>query len=163
MLIHKISYENFRGDKCTKELYFHISEERADRMLMEDTIFDMGDVKEDGSFDEIQSVRVLTGDRIRNIIKRGRGDQILELFDWFVRNSYGELSDDGETFAQTDELYKAWTQTASYNAFMQELKSDSGIASTFMNGIFPKSWRGEEKSDKQELLDKMKEKLSSPA
>lgn len=147
MLKKKIEYKDFLGNDRAKTLYFHISTSVAARMVMSEATMD---VENFDSVDKAQVSDIRDGlaVRIRGVASRGNGGELLELFDWLVQHAYGEIEDDGETFAQSPERYNKWRQSASYDAFFNELVTDTDMMSEFVNGVFP-----EELQMKGENLD----------
>ena len=142
MLKKRVEYKNFLGNPMVKDLYFHISATDAQRMMMRETTFV---TDESGEIDK-DKIREGLSARISATMNRGIGKEILELFDWLVENAYGIIGDDGESFEKSSEVYKAWTKTASYDAFFTNLLQDTDAMTEFVNGIFPEELRkrGEE-------------------
>lgn len=126
-------------------MYFHISKTRATRMILSEADIDLSDYEE-GKEPDVGKVRDGLSSRIRGVMSRGKGSEILELFDWLVSNAYGEIGDDGETFEQSDELYKKWMNTASYDKFFSDLVTDTDQMTEFVNKIFPEELQMAEKN-----------------
>ena len=144
MFEYKSVYTDRRGNRRTKTLYFHISEDRAERMaLAETTFYNLTD----GEGAEHVNAYVGLKDRITGTMDRGDGNEMLAMWDWLVDNSYGELSDDGDSFDQNPELLRKWKTTDSYSDFMTRLRRDEKFAIPFFNGIFPESMSEKAKED----------------
>lgn len=122
-----VNYTDLLDNKRSKALYFHIFKHKAERMALEDVSVDKQDPSE-----VVGGIQA----RIISVFQIGTVEQILELFDWLVKESYGVIEDDGETFVQSEEDYDRWTQSASYDAFMSKLRRDSEFQQKFVNGIF---------------------------
>lgn len=139
MLKKPIEYTDFFGQPRKRTLYFHISTSRAARMVMNETVVE-GGIEEGDELDAKAQERVRDGlsRRIRGVMERGKGREIIELFDWLVSNAYGIIEDDGETFSQSEEIYERWMNSASYDAFFNNLLEDTDAMTEFVNGVFPK-------------------------
>ena len=144
MFEYKSVYIDQRDNKRTKTFYFYISEDRAERMaLAETTFYNLTD----GEGADGVNAYVGIKDRVDGTMRRGNGLEMLAMWDWLVDNSYGELSDDGESFDQDPELLRKWKTTDSYSDFMTLLRRDEKFAIPFFNGIFPADMTAKAKED----------------
>lgn len=119
MIKRTVNYENWNGEKVSKDLYFNLSEPE---------LMDM----------EVDSPGVLT-DQIRDAIKNDDANEKYKLFKMIVLAAYGEKSDDGEQFIKSEEITKKFTQSPAYGAFFMDLieNSDEKTVEAFFAGIFP--------------------------
>lgn len=140
MLIKTIHYKNFAGDMVSRKLYFHLTTAKAIRMRIAEMIFDMDEIEKGKDNPEaIDSAKFKDGfaKRLQAIRERGNGKEILDFFDDMVEASYGVISEDGETFAQSEEEYQKWTKTASYDYFFTRLVTDTEWMTEFVNEVLP--------------------------
>lgn len=151
MLKKNIEYKDFFGNDRKKTLYFHISTTEMLRMVMAESDVDTDALPEGMSAVDPQAAKYVKdglSKRIKGVMTRGKGGEILELFDWLTAHAYGEIGDDGETFVQSKETFEAWTHTASYSYFFERLVTETDLMTEFVNGVFP-----EEMMAKAEALD----------
>lgn len=148
MLKKNVTYTDYFGFEKTKTLYFDISAADMLRMFMNEADIDRDAMPEglDPSDPEAAKyVKEGLSKRINDVVKNGRGKEILELFDWLVAAAYGEISDDGESFDQSEYLYEQWTKTAVYKKFFEALVTDTALMTEFVNGIFGDALKNETK------------------
>lgn len=138
-----VEYVDFSGNERRKTLYFVITESNQIRMMMNEMEMEV----EDGNIDP-DKVRSGLQARINGVMDRGKGSEMLELFDWLMSYAYGEIEDDGEAFVQSLEIYEKWKNTASHNKFFTELMNDTQMMIDFTNGILPKVVWDDEEFDK---------------
>lgn len=135
-----VKYTDFNGNEKSRSLYFHISMSDAHRMIMEESVIVRKDDTKEHTDDNMEVFEGLSS-RIRAVMDRGIGKEILELFDWLIQKSYGEIAEDGETFKKSPGVYENWKSTASYDAFFNDLMTDTNAMTEFVNNIFPKEMR----------------------
>lgn len=139
MLKKTIQYKDFLDNDRSKTLYFHISTADAIRMMMSESDIDTENLPEDMDPQDPKAVRFVRdglSTRIRGVMTRGRGREILELFDWLVSKAYGEIEDDGETFLQSEQIFEDWKNTASFKYFFEQLVTDTDLMTEFVNNVF---------------------------
>lgn len=136
MYKHVVKYEDFLGNSKSAVLYFNISKSRAQRMFLEEST--VTQVTDENGKVSSEVIHDGLSARIKRTVEYGTGKEILDLFDWILRNSYGEIADDGESFVQSDELYEKWTCSASYDALMSEFMENPNILDKFVKSVFPK-------------------------
>lgn len=137
MFKYTVKYKDFLDNDREKTLYFTIPEAETIRMI----------AKEMNVNTEDENLRFGLKNRIEETVASGNGGEIIALFDEFLQASYGVIKDDGETFERGPEVYKAWTQTASYQKFYETLMTDTDLMIKFVNGIFPADQMAEIQSD----------------
>jgi len=119
MLKYPISFENFDGVRCTKDLYFNMS--KAELVELEVS-------GEGGSF----------GDHLQRIIASGDKNQLIIEFKKLILASYGEKSSDGMSFVKNNQIREAFSQTAAYQELFMLLATNDVEATKFITGIVPK-------------------------
>lgn len=120
MYVKEIEYEDYSGEKIKEKFYFNLTETELLKV-------------------ELATPGGLT-DKMLRIVNSKDIPKMAEFFDWIIRKSYGEVSEDKKRFIKSDELSKAFTETEAYNILFTEFFNDStGKAlSDFINGVVPK-------------------------
>lgn len=126
MLKKTISYEDYNGVKRTEDFYFNLSRTELARMEMKEARIVDGEVVEDGLHK-----------RLSGMVERGSGKEIIETFEWLIRESYGVRSEDGRRFIKSDEVFQEFYQSPAYDEFFMGLVYDAKAASEFVNGVVP--------------------------
>ena len=117
MHIVTVNYEDFNGNKRTKECYFNFSE--AEVIEMETSI--------NGGISEM----------ISRAAKAEDGATIMKTFKDFILKSYGVKSLDGERFEKSDAIRDSFYQSNAYNVLFTDLVTDATKASNFINALVP--------------------------
>lgn len=133
MLKKTLTFENFNGAVVSEEFYFNITKTDLTKM-------------EVGKLTLDQATQGVTGGMeayVGEIMSRGKGQEIMDLFEMFIEKSYGVKSEDGRRHVKSPELYEEFKATAAYDALFTELVTDANAGSEFFNGIMPKDLRGE--------------------
>lgn len=117
MLVKKIGYTDYKGNKREEELYFNLSKAEVSEM----------ELSHSGGLSE----------KIKRIVATQDGAEIISLFKELITKSYGIVSDDGRRFIKSEELRNEFLQTEAYSDLFMELASDADAASAFVNGIIP--------------------------
>ncbi len=122
MYIREISYKDYNGNERKKNFYFNLT--TAELIEME--------LSADGGFDQY----------IARIANAQKTPEIVKVFKELITKSYGEKSDDGESFIKIDPktgrpLCEAFEQTAAYSALFTELITNTDAASEFINQVIP--------------------------
>lgn len=119
MLMKAITYEDFNGEKKTKNFYFHLSKFELTKMQYQ----------EDGG---IQNY-------LKKMIESNDTKEIFNFFEKFVLACYGERSADGEEFLKTDEIRRKFQCHPAYDVLMMEFISGGDKAmADFINAVVPK-------------------------
>lgn len=135
MFTKTITYENYNGEKRTKNFYFNLTRtelakmELTEKAGMEATIKQM--VNED--------------DRAK----------IIELFEKIVLGAYGEKSSDGEEFLKSPEITAKFVAHPAYDVLFMELISSDKAMSDFISAIIPQDLASQVKDNKKDLNDIM--------
>ena len=117
MLVKKVSYTDYKGNKREEELYFNLSKAEVAEM----------ELSHQGGLSE----------KINRIVATQDSKEIIELFKDLIVKSYGVVSDDGRRFIKNDQLREEFVQTEAYSELFMELASDADEAAKFVNGIIP--------------------------
>jgi len=117
----KIKYQHpFTGEEVEKEFYFHLS--KAELLKMQ--------------FSPTETL----SDVLENIIHSENKGALLEQFDKFIMAAYGQKSADGEEFEKSDEMRKAFANTAAYQTLFMELVENAEEGAKFINAIMPEGF-----------------------
>lgn len=119
MLVKKITFEDYNGNKITKEFYFNLNKAEIIKWLTTD-----GDYTLDK--------------KLERLFQAGNGKQLMETFDELIRTSYGVVSLDGIMFEKSEEILKSFVQTDAYSVLFSELVTDAKKAADFIQAIIPK-------------------------
>lgn len=118
MVIRTIKYEDFNGNKKEKVAYFNIT--------------------------EVALAKV--GNELNEIIAKLQNtknpDLIADMLSRIILMSYGEKSEDGETFNQSKEVKEKFEYSAAFPALFMELAQDEEEFNKFVKGVIPKSLAG---------------------
>lgn len=126
MLKKSITYTDFNGNEVTKEYRFHLT--KADLMEME--------FSTEGGMQN----------KINRIIEKEDVRGLAELIKTIILKSYGEISDDGETFIKKKNGYplcEAFQDTEAFSELYFELNTNEDSLVNFINGVIPASLRQE--------------------
>lgn len=117
MHIVTVNYEDFNGNKKSKELYFNLSESELIEMEMSTAggIYEM----------------------INRASKAEDGATIMKSFKDIILRSYGVKSLDGDRFVKSDEIRDSFCQSNAYNTLFMDLVTDANKASAFINSLIP--------------------------
>lgn len=114
-----VKYENFEGEMKAKTLYFNIS--------------------------KTEILKMRTDDRQFNLISSFKGladsftiEKAIGLIDMMIDLSYGERSEDGETFRKSPDLLAKFKESAAYDALFDDLCNTEGAIKEFFTKVFPK-------------------------
>lgn len=131
MLTKAITYENFNGEKKTKNFYFHLSKTEIARMQ---ATYEGG----------------ITG-YLQRMIESESNKELFKFFEDFVLACYGERSADGEEFLKSDEIRNRFQCHPAYDVLMMEILDGGDQAmAAFINAIIPKDLLKETEPNKNE-------------
>lgn len=130
MVTKSITYTDFLGTERTEEFQFHLSESE---------IMDL-QITTDGGIDKV----------IEKIINSKDTPGLVSLFKELILVSYGRITQDGRQFEKSEELKKAFSQSAAFNKMYVDMLTDDEDAADFVKAIIPN-------------LDALKEKLEAKA
>lgn len=119
MLKKAITYEGFDGEDVTETFYFNLT--KAELVEL-----------------EVSHKQGLEAS-LRKIIADEDGEQILAELKKIIKKSYGIRSPDGNKFIKTEEAWQEFSSSEAYSALFMEMLEKEDAASSFINGIVPKS------------------------
>ena len=119
MYIKRIEYEDYDGNKRTKEAYFNLNKAELLELQM----------SWDGGLEKV----------LKKIVEEKDQKRMIEMFKMIILKAYGEKSLDGDRFVKTPEITEAFTQTEAYSELFMELATNDKAAADFINGIMPKN------------------------
>jgi hypothetical protein len=137
MLIKPITYENFNGEKKTKNFYFNLTRTEITKMQF----------RSEGTLQ----------DYLKKMVESQDNKEIYKFFEDFVLMCYGEKSADGEEFLKSDEIRNRFQCHPAYDVLMMEFVEGGDKAmSDFINAVVPKDIaEGYAKIDKVEEVNKL--------
>lgn len=114
-----VKYENYEGEMKAKTLYFNISKTEIIKMRTDGTSYGILSMFKDlaDSFTVEKAILVV--------------DALIDL-------SYGERSDDGESFRKSGEILARFKESAAYDALFEDLCNTEGSLEEFFGKVFPK-------------------------
>jgi hypothetical protein len=119
MLKKVITFEDFNGEEVSETHYFNLTKTELIEL-------------------EVHYEGGLEGS-INKIIEAQDNATLLREFKKIILSSYGEKSADGKRFIKSDEMSKAFSQSAAFDSLFMELASGDGSAgAAFIAGVLPK-------------------------
>lgn len=115
-----VTFENFEGEKVTKDLYFNLTKAEITKLQLS---YKQGF---DKYVDEI--IHPLDGEP--------DPQKIMDLFEMLILKSYGIRTEDG--FIKTPEKAQAFATTEAYSELFMRLLQDEKAQSEFFMGIMPR-------------------------
>ena len=113
-------YENYNGEEKEKVLRFGLTATEIRELSF----------SKEGGIDNYY----------KEILETKDPKKIYEVFEEFVRLSYGVVSEDGESFIKSDEEYAKFRNSPAYEVFMDYITLTEDGASKFFTGIIPKKY-----------------------
>ena len=117
MYVKKITYTDYNGETRTEPFYFNLNKGELIKVQM----------SKNGGYETYLNRLLATEDQA----------EMIEVFDKFIRMSYGVKSDDGKRFIKNQEVLEAFTQTEAYSELITELLTSDKATTEFFNGILP--------------------------
>ena len=118
-----VTYENFDGEKVTKDLYFNLTKAEVAKLEASKSEF--------GGFSQYAS----------SIIKPASGkpdpNKVIEIFDDMIKRSYGVRTETGE-FMKSKEASEIFLSSEAYSELFMRLLSDEEESTRFFEGIMPR-------------------------
>lgn len=131
-----ITYEDYNGNKKTKNFYFNLTRSEIAKMHL----------MTDGGLDQM----------IKKMIESGSNKEIFTYFENFVLSCYGEKSADGEEFIKNDEIREKFRNHPAYDVlFMEFIEGGDKAMSDFINAVVPRDMQNAMKSSDPEALNKL--------
>lgn len=118
MLKKTIKYTNYNGIEMEGDFYFNLTKPELIEM-------------EASTAGGLETT-------INKIVQEKDNAKLIQMFKDLVLKSYGEKSPDGMRFEKSEELSRAFSQTAAYENLFMELAVNPEAATEFVNGIIPK-------------------------
>lgn len=115
-----VTFENFDGEKVTKDLYFNLTKAEITKLQLS---YKQGF---DKYVDEI----------IHPISGEPDPQKIMDLFEMLILKSYGVRTEDG--FIKTPEKAQAFVTTEAYSELFMRLLQDEKAQTDFFMGIMPR-------------------------
>lgn len=135
MYIKAITYENYNGEKRTKNFYFNLTRTELAKMeLLEKAGMEA---------------------TIKQMVNEDDRAKIIELFEKIVLGAYGEKSADGEEFLKSPEITARFVAHPAYDVLFMELISSDKAMADFINAIIPQDLAKDVKENKKSLNDIM--------
>lgn len=135
MLVKKIKYTDFLGNKREEEFYFNYSKADVQRLL----------------FSTKEGLPAF----LKRIVREEDRTKMFGFLEEFILKAYGEVSPDGRRFIKSDELSEGFKQTNAYSVLLDEFIDGGDKAiSDFINAVIPKETLEEvskEASDKPQI------------
>lgn len=117
MLTHKVQYVDFKGNKREEEVNFNLT--KSELLMLEMTT--------PGGF----------ANQLQSVASSNDGGQIMTLFETLLLKSYGMIVEDGKRFAKSEEISRAFSQTAAFDQIFMDLCTKPELAASFIKGIIP--------------------------
>lgn len=130
MIKKTVSYENFNGDKVTKDLYFNLTKFEATEFALDLPDEITSEVSKDGA-------NAANMDSVSKIVQKLGGKGIIEFIRKLVLKAYGIKSEDGERFEKSEKISTEFSQTMAFDTLMMELLTNDEEASRFITGVIP--------------------------
>lgn len=121
MLKRQITYKTFDGETVTEDFYFYISKPKFIEL----------EASEKGGYSAM----------VQKIAETDDNQGIVKIFKDFIMMSYGEKSEDGKRFVQSEELSLHFSQTPAYEVLFMELLENEEAIANFLIAIAPEDSR----------------------
>ena len=117
MLVERIDYIDYDGNKRSEDFYFNFTEAEIQEM----------NLKTPGGLKA----------RLEKIIQEMDQEKLVEYFKSLILDAYGKKSEDGRRFIKSKELSEEFSQTGAYNKLFMKLTTDTNAAIEFVKGVIP--------------------------
>lgn len=117
MLVKRIEYVDYNGNKRSEDFYFNFTEAEIQEMNLRTP----GGLKA----------------RLEKIVQEMDQEKLVSYFKSLILDAYGVKSEDGRRFIKSKELCEEFTQTEAYNKLFMQLTTDTNAAIEFVKGIIP--------------------------
>ncbi len=116
-----VTFENFEGEKVTRDLYFNLTKAEITKLQL----------SYKGGFDKyVESI-------IHPLDGEPDPQKIMDVFEMLILKSYGVRTEDGG-FIKTKEKAQAFVTTEAYSELFMELLTNEKAQTDFFMGIMPK-------------------------
>ena len=130
-----VTYENYDGEKVTKDLYFNLTKAEITKLQLS---------YEDGFDKYIDSI-------IHPLSGKPDPKKIMDLFEMLIIKAYGVRTEDGD-FVKSPAKAEAFLSTDAYSELFMRLISDEKAQTEFFIGIMPRDVAAQAQAE----LDKQK-------
>lgn len=129
MLKMDITFEDFNGKQHVDSFYFNMTRREVFMLQAKHSrLIDAETGAMEGGFQEY----------IESVINRGNGEEIANLFEDLILQSYGVKSEDGMSFVKNEKLRDDFKNTAAYDQLFFEVITDEKAMKSFVENVFPK-------------------------
>lgn len=118
MYAKTIKYVDYNGVEREEKFYFNINQSELLKWMQTDGDFGLDDL-------------------VHKLQKERNGQKIMDMFEDFLRRTYGEKSLDGRLFVKTDEVWDKFRFSEAYNVLFSSLVLDAKAAAEFINNVIP--------------------------
>ena len=118
MIKKSITYEDYDGNKQTREFYFGLNKAELIKL----------DVGNKGGLQKT----------VERLMNEQDTEKIYELFETIIQKSIGKKTDDGQRFTKSKEITDAFVESPAYSELIIEMIQNPEAASAFITGILPK-------------------------
>lgn len=116
MLKKTVTYTDFNGEKQTEDLYFNMSNSELVLMLGSEENF---------------------VENLNEIAKANDAKKIIAFYTDFIKDAYGERSEDGKRFVKSPEKSLEFSQTAAFDAVLGDILMGADDPVAFLKAIVP--------------------------
>lgn len=119
MLVKKIAYTDFLGNRREEEFYFNYTKADTNRLM----------------FSTKEGLQAF----LQRIIREEDRTKLFGFIEEFILGSYGEISPDGRQFIKSEQLSTSFKQTNAYSELIEEIvKGGDEAFAEFVRGVLPK-------------------------
>ena len=119
MYARMIEYEDYNGTKREEEFLFNMNEAELTMWMMTDGDYSLNQ-------------------KIKRIAQKRNGREVMDIFEDFIRRTYGEVSLDGKQFVKNDEVWERFRYSNAFSVLFMELVTDAAKGAEFINSVIPK-------------------------
>lgn len=120
MYVKKITYTDYNGESRTEPFYFNLNKGELIKMQL----------SKNGGYQSY----------LKRLLDTNNQAEIMEVFDNFIKQSYGVKSDDGKRFIKNQQVLDEFTQSEAYSELLTELISNEKAQLEFIQGLMPKEY-----------------------
>lgn len=117
MLKRLIKYEDFDGNKCEDEFYFHYKKTELTQL----------NFSKDGGI----------GTFLQKIVSERNGKELYKFYEDFILGAIGERRNEGKNFVKTEEIRENFKTSNAYEVLFDEMANDPTKFAEFFNGVIP--------------------------
>lgn len=117
MYVKQITYTDYNGETRTEPFYFNLNKGELIKIQL----------SKNGGYETY----------LNRLITTENQSEMIEVFDQFIKMSYGVKSDDGKKFIKNQEVLDDFIQSEAYSELITELLTNDKTSADFFNGILP--------------------------